>query len=172
VLGEVGAVEVEAGLEPQRVPGSEAGGSDPGVEEPAPHRRCRGRGGGVTPTGVRARIVLLPGDGIGPEVVAEGTRVLRAVAEPGRDGPYAKSAPFGILLAAAFWLGANAWFWARAIVQFQFGPPALWEKNLYLTWAPRLLGVLPFGFLAGGLAAGVWTSSGALSAASACALSM
>jgi len=35
----------------------------------------------VTPTRVRARIVLLPGDGIGPEVVAEGTRVLRAVAE-------------------------------------------------------------------------------------------
>jgi 3-isopropylmalate dehydrogenase len=30
---------------------------------------------------VEAQIVLLPGDGIGPEVVAEGARVLRAVAE-------------------------------------------------------------------------------------------
>ncbi|HSH45845.1 MAG TPA: isocitrate/isopropylmalate family dehydrogenase, partial [Longimicrobiales bacterium] len=29
---------------------------------------------------MRARIAVLPGDGIGPEVVAEGIRVLRAVA--------------------------------------------------------------------------------------------
>jgi 3-isopropylmalate dehydrogenase len=33
---------------------------------------------------MRARIMLLAGDGIGPEVVAEGVRVLRAVAERGR----------------------------------------------------------------------------------------
>ena len=32
-------------------------------------------------TQVRAKIVLLPGDGIGPEVVGEGKRVLEAVAK-------------------------------------------------------------------------------------------
>jgi 3-isopropylmalate dehydrogenase len=34
----------------------------------------------LQPTGISARIVLLPGDGIGPEVVAEGRRVLEQVA--------------------------------------------------------------------------------------------
>jgi 3-isopropylmalate dehydrogenase len=33
------------------------------------------------PTSVRARIAILPGDGIGPEVIAQGVRVLGAIAE-------------------------------------------------------------------------------------------
>jgi hypothetical protein len=102
-------------------------------------------------TGFLFVFVLLAASGGLLVGIEQGRDLLRAVAEPGDDG-LAHSAPFGVLLAAAFWLGLNAWFWCRAIVQYQFGAAELWQKNLYLTWAPRLLGALPFGVLAFGLA--------------------
>ena len=44
---------------------------------------------------MRANIILLPGDGIGPEVTAEAARILRAVAELGGHGFQLDSHPMG-----------------------------------------------------------------------------
>ena len=68
--------EIERPVTPQRYGGTED-------TEGRRHRGHRAGNGAANTLGrfVKAFIVVLPGDGIGPEVVAEGVRVLRAVAE-------------------------------------------------------------------------------------------
>ncbi|TBD09820.1 hypothetical protein [Rhizobium ruizarguesonis] len=41
-------------------------------------------------------------------------------------------------------LGFQAWFWARVIVEEEFGARASWPYPLYLEWIPRILGLVPF----------------------------
>jgi hypothetical protein len=81
-----------------------------------------------------------------------GLDLLRAVALTTMDGAGHRSGgPYAWLLASALLLGLNAWYWCRAVVEYQFGDAANWERDLYLTWAPRVLGLLPFVFLYFGL---------------------
>ncbi len=81
-----------------------------------------------------------------------GLDLLRAVALHTMNGSGHRSGgPYAWLLASALLLGLNAWYWCRAVVEYQFGDAANWERDLYLTWAPRVLGLLPFVFLVFGL---------------------
>jgi hypothetical protein len=81
-----------------------------------------------------------------------GLDLLRAVALRTMDGAGHRSGgPYAWLLASALLLGINAWYWCRAVVEYQFGDAANWERDLYLTWAPRVFGLLPFVFLYFGL---------------------
>jgi len=81
-----------------------------------------------------------------------GLDLLRAVALHTMNGAGHRSGgPYAWLMASALLLGLNAWYWCRAVVEYQFGDAANWERDLYLTWAPRVLGLLPFVFLFFGL---------------------
>lgn len=81
-----------------------------------------------------------------------GLDLLRAVALHTMNGAGHRSGgPYAWLLASALMLGLNAWYWCRAVVEYQFGDAANWERNLYLIWAPRVLGLAPFVFLYVGL---------------------
>ncbi|MGO7274682.1 hypothetical protein ACCT18_05190 [Rhizobium ruizarguesonis] len=44
-------------------------------------------------------------------------------------------------------LGFQGWFWARVIAEQHFGKREEWVYGTYLTWIPRLLGLLPFALL-------------------------
>ncbi len=55
------------------------------------------------------------------------------------------------LYIATMFLGFQAWFWARAIVEFRFVGRDNWKSSAVLTWIPRLLGLIPFVFLELGL---------------------
>jgi len=86
-----------------------------------------------------------------------------------------------MLCLAAVTLGLQAWFWTRAIVEFQFEDDADWRSNPFLVWTPRVLGLMPFLFLLLGVLllagahddwdGGVWWPVGTLLASGAAVLS-
>lgn len=55
---------------------------------------------------------------------------------------------------SATFLALQGWFWARVIVEEEFGKRRGWPYSLYLVWAPRIIGTCPFILLA----IAVWNS--------------
>ncbi len=51
------------------------------------------------------------------------------------------------LCLATLLLGFQAWFWARAIVEFRYGHRDCWRRNPVLVWTPRVFGLIPYVFL-------------------------
>jgi hypothetical protein len=107
--------------------------------------------------GFIAAVVVIPG--LVLVFAAQGQDLLQAVADgldPG-DEPGRLNRTLGWLLFSAWFLGLESWFWARTIIGWRFGARSGWEKNPFLVWAPRLLGLLPFILLAAGFwQVGAW----------------
>jgi len=84
---------------------------------------------------------------------AQGRDLIRVIVD---DGTEAKTPsqwlPLYMLYAATLFLGLQAWFWARTIVDVQFGLRKHWQDNPFLVWTPRLFALMPFGFLLAAMA--------------------
>ncbi len=71
--------------------------------------------------------------------------LVTAVVEGGVVGSNTRWSFF--LCFSTFLLSFQAWFWARAIVEYHFGDRANWRNNLWLCWVPRLFGIVPYAAL-------------------------
>jgi hypothetical protein len=83
--------------------------------------------------------------GVGLAFTQQGLDIVGSVAGDERD-PKTTSGLLS-LCAGTFFLGFQAWFWARACVEDQVGPRSRWQGNLVLVWVPRILAIIPFASL-------------------------
>jgi|UPI00056A2110 hypothetical protein len=78
--------------------------------------------------------------------MAQGQDLLRTVTDIGSDHTGFNGQVFWLCLSVVV-LAFQAWFWAHVIVESEFGARERWPYKLYLTWTPRLLGLVPFALL-------------------------
>lgn len=72
--------------------------------------------------------------------MAQGQDLLRAGIDINGGSHWAILWIFISVVALAF----QAWFWARVIIEEEFKYIPNWRSNVYLVWAPRLLGLIPY----------------------------
>lgn len=75
--------------------------------------------------------------------MGQGQDLIRTVTDIGSEHTGFDAKVFWLCLSVVV-LAFQAWFWARVIVETEFGPREEWRYRYYLTWAPRLLGLIPF----------------------------
>jgi hypothetical protein len=101
-------------------------------------------------TGFLFVAVLLLAPGVLLVLTDQGKDLLQAVADGLADGGSLFDRTLVWLFAGAAFLGLQAWFWTRWIVEWRFGPRVIWPVSRYVVWAPRVLAVVPFVFLGAG----------------------
>jgi hypothetical protein len=75
--------------------------------------------------------------------MAQGQDLLRTVTDIGENHSGFNTQVFWLCLSVVV-LAFQSWFWGHVIVESEFGPRERWHYKIYLTWAPRLLGLVPF----------------------------
>lgn len=92
-------------------------------------------------------LILVTASGYILAYVPQGQDLLRTVTDVNRDHSSGFSFKVFWLCLSVVALGFQGWFWGRTIADRYTDYAGNWLGHVYLTWVPRLLGLIPFGLL-------------------------